>query len=139
MDNDLQKLALQLHSAQEKHRACGREVERLRALVEQALGDSALAEGTRTHEIEGVKIKAAYKLNRKLNAERWLEIRDQFPEHLRPVTEETAYKLETRGYRYFEKTRNDAELALLELLETAIETKPAKTSISVEILEGDDV
>ena len=56
---------------------------------------------------------------------------DQIPETLRPVTIVEEYKIEAKGVRWLK----DNEPGYYKLLCSAMEEKPAKTSVKIEVKE----
>lgn len=83
-------------------------------------------EGSKTHEAGDFKITVTGKLNRKLDLPVWNDIESRIPEGLRPVTYKPS--LDTKGLRYLENNEPD----IYRMIAGAIETKPAKPSVTVK-------
>ena len=96
-------------------------------IEQEILGQTGCKEeGSQTHDAGDYKITVTGKLNRKLNADKWREIEDSIPEALRPV--EYKPSLDARGLRYLENNEPDIYRQVCQ----AIETKPAKPSITIK-------
>jgi hypothetical protein len=88
-------------------------------------------EGAQTIDESNFKIKLEQKINRKLDSKKWALVVDQIPETLRPVTIVEEYKIEAKGVRWLK----DNEPGYYKLLCSAMEEKPAKTSVKIEVKE----
>lgn len=88
-------------------------------------------EGTAVTKTRYYKCTTVGKMTRKLDVERWSEIRAQIPEELQPVKVQQVVDLpKLRAI-----ATGNPELYRLVVESKAITTKPAKTSIKVEVLE----
>ena len=85
-------------------------------------------EGQKTYDAGEFKLTIGQKINRKLDAKKWLTIQDAIPEHLRPVRVEEVFKLEDQGVRWLREN----EPGYFKILAQAMEEKPAKPSVKVE-------
>ena len=83
-------------------------------------------EGSQTHSAGSYKVSVTGKLSRKLDADKWEQIKDRVPDALRPV--EYKPTLDTKGMRYLEQ--NEPEIA--RVVAEAIETKPAKPAVQIK-------
>lgn len=86
-------------------------------------------EGSKTVDAGAFKIRLEQKINRKLDDKKWRSIMETIPEHLRPVIVVESYKIEDKGVRYL----RDNEPGYYKILAQAIEEKPAKPSVKVEL------
>lgn len=86
-------------------------------------------EGSSTTSVNGYKIKVDQRIIRKLDTKKWAVVSAQIPEELRPVTVVTELKVEAKGVRWLK----DNEAGYYRLLCTAMEEKPAKTAVKVEV------
>ena len=87
-------------------------------------------EGSKTVDAGHCKIRVEQKINRKLDVKKWALIADQIPEAVRPVTVVEEYKIENKGVHWL----RDNELGYYKLLCSAMEEKPAKPSVKVEVV-----
>ena len=87
-------------------------------------------EGSSVTTTRFFKITTVGKLTRKLDVEAYLNIEGDIPESLRPV--KTELKLDLKKLRAIESANPD----LFKFVSKAISTKPAKTSIKVELLDS---
>lgn len=83
-------------------------------------------EGSQTHDAGDWKITVTGKLTRKLDADAWARIEPSIPEAMRHV--KYVPSLDTTGLRYLENNEPD----IYRLVAKAIETKPAKPSVSIK-------
>jgi len=83
-------------------------------------------EGSQTHKAGDQKITVTGKLNRKLYAGKWEEIKKAIPEQLHPVKYNPT--LDLKGLRWLEEN----EPTLYRYVTQAIETKPAKPGVEVK-------
>jgi len=127
MNTDLPKLAKLANDWRESKRAeeSARDA-RLRIEQEILEQTGCKEEGSQTHDAGDWRITVTGKLKRKLNADKWREIEDSIPEALRPVEYKPA--LDTAGLRYLENNEPDIYRQICQ----AIETKPAKPSITIK-------
>ena len=102
-----------------------------RLAVEAQIADLAPVkeEGTSVTTTRFFKITTVGKLTRKLDPEAWANIEGDVPEDLRPVKLEL--KLDLKKLRAIESANPE----LHRFVSKAISTKPAKTSIKVELLD----
>lgn len=83
-------------------------------------------EGSKTHDLDGIKVTITGKINRTLDPAAWESIARKIPAHLRPVEYKPA--LDIKGLRYLQKHNPDLYLMASE----AITAKPGKPSVSVK-------
>ena len=83
-------------------------------------------EGSETHAAGEFKVTVTGKMTRKLDADLWESIKDSIPENLRPVSYKPS--LDLKGLRYLQN--NEPEIYAIAA--KAIETKPAKPSVTVK-------
>lgn len=81
-------------------------------------------EGAQTHDIDGYKIAVTGKVTRKMDWDKWLEVRGQIHENLWPVKMKP--ELDEKGVKWLQNNEPDI-YALL-----PIEVKPAKTAVEVK-------
>ena len=86
-------------------------------------------EGSKTVDAGPYKVRLEQKINRKLDDKKWKSIMDTIPEHLRPVIVVESFKIEDKGVRYLREN----EPGYYKILAQAIEEKPAKPSVKVEV------
>lgn len=84
-------------------------------------------EGAQTHAIDGFKVTITGKVSRKMDWDKWAQVKAQIPENLRPV--KIKEELDERGVKYLA----DNEPAIYKLL--PIEVKPAKTAVEIKVVE----
>ena len=84
-------------------------------------------EGAQTIEQDGFKVTTTGKVTRKMDWSKWAIVKEQIPVNLHPI--KTKEELDETGVKYL----RDNEPEIYKLL--PIETKPAKTSIDVKVLE----
>jgi hypothetical protein len=127
MNTDLPKLAKLATDWRESKRA-EENARDARLRIEQEILEQTgcKEEGSQTHDAGDWRITVTGKLKRKLNADKWREIEDSIPEALRPVEYKPA--LDTAGLRYLENNEPDIYRQICQ----AIETKPAKPSITIK-------
>lgn len=84
-------------------------------------------EGSQTHTVEGFKITVTGKVSRKMDWDKWEQVKSQIAPNLHPVK----YKpeLDEKGVKYLQA--NEPEIYAL----LPIEVKPAKTAIEVKATE----
>lgn len=90
-------------------------------------------EGSNRLKTDQFKVTLTAKLNKKLDVEKWLTIRDSIPDALRPVIKETPiieYKIDDKGMAYIKE--NNPEV--FTLISEVITLTPAKTAVKVEVL-----
>jgi hypothetical protein len=88
-------------------------------------------EGSESKKIDDHKITFTAKLNRTVDVDKWLEIKDQVPQNLQAVVEEKlTYKVTDKGARWLEENNPD----VYALVSKAITTKPAKIAVKVEAI-----
>lgn len=99
-----------------------------RVAIEDAIVSAvgAKPEGETTRRHGDYKITPTGKMTRKLDADKWAEIEHSVPEPLRPVSYRPA--LDAKGLKYLQ----DNEPDVYRIVAQAIETKPAKTAVSVK-------
>ena len=85
-------------------------------------------EGSQTHTAEHWKITITGRINRTLDREKWSEIRDQIPPHLRPVKE----SLDDAGVKWL----RDNEPDLYSLIAQAVTAKPGKPGVQIKPVEA---
>ena len=101
------------------------------AIEQEIIGIVGLpVEGSKTHDAEGYKVRVEQKINRKLDNKAWAVIKDRIPEQLRPVKYVEEIKLEPVGVRWLMMN----EPGYYRLLCTAMEEKPAKPAVKVEVV-----
>lgn len=85
-------------------------------------------EGSQTHEVEGFKVTVTGKVSRKMDWDKWEQVKAQIAPNLHPVK----YKpeLDEKGVKYLQA--NEPEIYAL----LPIEVKPAKTAIEVKAIEA---
>lgn len=83
-------------------------------------------EGSKTHDLEGVKVTITGKINRTLDRAAWEGVAPSIPENMRPV--EYKPSLDLKGLRYLQ----DNEPDLYRMVAEAITAKPGKPSVSVK-------
>jgi hypothetical protein len=127
MNTDLPKLAKLATDWRESKRA-EENARDARLRIEQEILEQTgcKEEGSQTHDAGDWRITVTGKLKRKLNADKWREIEDSIPEALRPVEYKPA--LDTAGLRCLENNEPDIYRQICQ----AIETKPAKPSITIK-------
>lgn len=86
-------------------------------------------EGSTTTNLDQFKIKATYKINRKLCTD-WEEAFSLIPENMRPV--KTTHSLDAVGVKWLMNN----EPAIYASISTGIESKPAKPGITIEATEA---
>lgn len=87
-------------------------------------------EGRTTAELnDGRKVIVTAKLTRTIDEAQWMAVRDRVPEHLRPIKEEIALKIDLAGLRWLQ----DNDAGTYALVASAITAKPAKASIEVKV------
>ena len=86
-------------------------------------------EGVRNEDGDEYKVKVEQRIIRKLDEKAWAVVADQIPEALRPVTIKETLTVETKGVRWLK----DNEPGFYKLLCSAMEEKPAKPSVKVEV------
>jgi len=86
-------------------------------------------EGAKTTDAEGYKIRVEQKISRKVDPKKWSLVVDQIPEELRPVRIVEELKVETKGVLWLK----DNEPGYYKLLCTAMEEKPSKPAVKVEV------
>ncbi len=84
-------------------------------------------EGAQTHEAEGFKVTVTGKISRKMDWDKWEQVKAQIAPNLHPVK----YKpeLDEKGVKYLQA--NEPEIYAL----LPIEVKPAKTGIEVKAVD----
>jgi hypothetical protein len=87
-------------------------------------------EGAATTECDGYKVKVDQRIIRKVDDKAYALIVDQIPEAVRPITYVETAKVDTKGLRWL----RDNEPGLYKLVCTALEEKPAKPAVKVEVL-----
>lgn len=85
-------------------------------------------EGSQTHEVEGFKITVTGKISRKMDWDKWEQIKSQIAPTLWPV--KNKLELDEKGVKYLQA--NEPEIYAL----LPIEVKPAKTAIEVKAVEA---
>jgi hypothetical protein len=111
---------LQAKTAEEKCKAW-------RVAVEEAL-DAILGhkpEGSKTHAVEDFKVEITGVLNRKLDKEKWEEVKGQIPEELRPVRMKP--EVDPTGCKWLQKNRPD----VWAIAAQAITVTPGKTGVKI--------
>ena len=88
-------------------------------------------EGFETHDISDYKIKVERRIIRKVDDKAWAMIADQIPEAVRPVTVKETLTVENKGVRWLKEN----EPGYYRLLCQAMEEKPAKPSVKVEVMQ----
>ena len=88
-------------------------------------------EGVLNEDGDEYKIKIEQRIIRKLDEKAWAIVADQIPEALRPVTVKETLTVETKGVRWLK----DNEPGYYKLLCSAMEEKPAKPSVKVEVVK----
>lgn len=112
------------------------EASKQRVTVEKQLIDAlefTQLEGSNRLKTDQFKVTLTAKLNKKLDVEKWLTIRDSIPDALRPVIKETPiieYKIDDKGMAYIKENNPD----VFTLLSEVITLTPAKTAVKVEVL-----
>lgn len=86
------------------------------------------AEGQKTTDTTGYKIRVDQKITRKIDPMAWALIRDQIPEELRPVKTVTKLETDNKGVLWL----RDNQPGYYALLCQAMEEKPAKPGVKVE-------
>ena len=86
-------------------------------------------EGTLTTTTRFFKCSTTGKLKRKLDAETWAHIQDAVPEALRPVR--VKLEIDLKKLRALEQANPE----VFRFVAQAIETKPAKAAIKIEVLQ----
>lgn len=86
-------------------------------------------EGSKTTNVEGYKIVAKGVVNRRLDVDKWDEIREQIPEALRPVKYKPS--LDEAGVKWL---RNN-EPEIYTTLAGCITSKPGKTGFTITKVE----
>jgi len=124
MDENLTELAAQWLSAKDAEKRI--RDKRVEIEKEIMMITGCKEEGSKTHQAGDYKITVTGKLTRKLDVPKWNDVEEKIPEALRPVT----YKptLDTKGLRYLE----DNEPDVFRIIADAIETKPAKPTITIK-------
>jgi hypothetical protein len=84
-------------------------------------------EGAQTSEHDGFKITTTGKITRKMDWDKWAQVKAQIPTLLHPI--KVKEELDEKGVKYLA----DNEPAIYALL--PIEIKPAKTAVEVKQLE----
>lgn len=102
-----------------------------RVAVEQKIikGLGCPEEGTQTNEADVYKIKIDQRIIRKIDPKAWSLVVDQIPEALRPVSIKETYAIDNKGVRWLKENEPGYYL----LLCMAMEEKPAKPSVKVEV------
>lgn len=90
----------------------------------------AKQEGSETIKTKEFKVTFQSKLNRYIDESKWLQVRDEIPEHLRPISEVINFKIIDKGYRWLEN--NEPEL--FNIACQAITVKPAKVAVKIDRL-----
>jgi hypothetical protein len=122
MSTTLETLAADWVAAKDKERAAtAARVEIEDKIVELA---GKKDEGSKTHEAGQFKVTITGKISRKMDWEKWAEVKAQIPTELHPVKMKP--ELDERGVKWLKDNRPD----LYERL--PIEVKPAKTAVEVK-------
>lgn len=85
-------------------------------------------EGSQTHEAEGFKVTVTGKVSRKMDWDKWEQVKSQIAPNLHPVKFKP--ELDEKGVKYLQA--NEPEIYAL----LPIEVKPAKTAIEVKAIEA---
>lgn len=88
-------------------------------------------EGAATHDAGTYKVKIDQRIIRKIDPKKYALIMDQIPEAIRPVTVVEELKVEAAGVRWLREN----EPGYHKLLCDAMEEKPAKPSVKVEVIK----
>lgn len=88
-------------------------------------------EGAATHDTKEFKLRVEQRITRKLDERKWILVRDQIPEGIRPVTIEETFKIDTKGVHWL----RDNEPGYYKLMCQAMEEKPSKPSVKVEVMK----
>ena len=101
-----------------------------RIAIEQAITDivGIPAEGTKTTDAEGYKVKVDQRIKRTIDSKAWALVRDQIPEELRPIKIVEEIKVENKGVLWLK----EKEQGYYRLLCQAMTEKPEKPSVKVE-------
>lgn len=86
-------------------------------------------EGSKTHNLEGVKVTVTSRVNRTIDERKWREIRSGVPKNLWPVKEKVT--VEPKGCRYLAENHPE----LWGVVAGAITEKPGKPGVKVEVVE----
>ena len=88
-------------------------------------------EGTETHDAgTAFKVKVEQRIIRKVDPRAWSLVCDQIPEQLRPIRITEKYDVDAAGVRWL----RDNEKGYYKLACSAIEEKPSKPSVKVEVV-----
>ena len=85
----------------------------------------AKEEGSKTHNIDNLKIEVTGVINRKMDWAAWESVKDSIPENLRPVR--IKLELDETGVKYLQQ--NEPEL----YAKLPMTTKPGKTGVKVTV------
>ena len=126
MDEITKNVIAQILVAKERERMANKE----RVELEQQLIDLfkfSKPEGSKTETFNEYKVTFTSKMNRTIDADKWLEIVNSVPVELRPVEVKTTLKVVDKGCRWLE----DNEPEIYAICAKAITSKPAKVAVTI--------
>lgn len=118
--------------------ACAKELEETanerRIAIERELLElvGCPAEGSKTVDVQGWKLRIEQKISRKIDPKKWATVADQIPEQLRPIKIVEEYKVENKGVAWL----RDNEPGYYKVLCQAMEEKPMKPRLVVEEVQA---
>ncbi len=124
----LEQLAARLLAVKKAERAAT--AERIRVEQEIINLTGLPDEGSKTQDAGRYKVTVTQRINRSLDDRAWAMVEAKIPEALRPVTYMSVPKIDPVGVRWL----RDKEPGFFRLLATALTEKPAKPSVTVEVL-----
>lgn len=91
---------------------------------------TAPEEGSKTYRLDKFKAVLSGRLNYRADVPQLITLAEQLPPHLRPLKTETV--LDTKGAKWIRENEPD----MWQIIAPAIEVKPAKTGVKIEIIDN---